>query len=206
MKAIDLSGQKFGNLTVLRIANAQNKNGRYYECLCDCGNRTIVLGQNLKRGITKSCGCLRTKHIVHMNFKHGGKKERLYGVWCAIRSRCNNPNNKEYNRYGGRGIKCCDSWKEYMSFREWAISNGYKEGLTIDRIDNDGNYCPENCRWVTRTQQMQNTSLNVLVEHNSKTQTMSEWAKELGLNYKRFHRALRQYKLSFEKAVEYAKQ
>lgn len=204
MKLQSLVGMKFGRLTVVGIDRTLNGKLRY-ECLCDCGNKTIVFPANLKRGNTTSCGCAKTEHIVKLNKKHGEKHTKLYGVWCGIRARCNNPNNKEYQRYGGRGIKCCEEWSDFVFFREWAYANGYSDGLTIDRIDNEKGYCPENCKWSNYYEQANNTSTNVFVEYNGETHTMSEWAKLLNLNYKRLHRAFRQYKYSFEKAVEYAK-
>lgn len=204
MKFQDLSGRKFGRLIVLGIDRSLNGKLRY-KCLCDCGNEVIVFPTNLKRGNTKSCGCVRIETILATKKKHGEKNTKLYGVWCGIRSRCNNPNNKEYHRYGGRGINVCDEWSEFVNFREWAYNNGYSENLSIDRIDNNGDYCPSNCKWSNRYEQANNTSTNVFVEYNCQTHTLSEWAKMLNLNYKRLHRAYRNYGYSFEKSIEYAK-
>lgn len=204
MKFTDLTGMRFGNLTVLSVDRTLNKKLRY-KCRCDCGKETFVFPMNLKRGNTTSCGCIRTKKLVSRNKVHGEKKTKLYGVWCAMRSRCNNQNNAEYYRYGGRGISCCDEWSNFVPFKEWAMQNNYQEGLSIDRIDNNGNYCPENCKWSSRYEQANNTSTNVFVKYNNQVNTLSNWAKILKLNYKRLHRAYRNYGYSFEKSIEYAK-
>ena len=127
------------------------------------------------------------------NYKlHGGKKEHLYMVWCTIKQRCLNPNNKQYSYYGGRGITICDEWvNDYSAFREWSTNNGYQKGLQIDRIDNDGNYEPSNCRWVDRKTQSNNKSSNILLSYNGKTQTLQQWSEETGIStdalYYRYH-------------------
>lgn len=127
------------------------------------------------------------------NYKlHGGKKEHLYMVWCTMKQRCLNPNNKQYAYYGGRGIAICDEWvNDYSAFREWATDNGYQKGLQIDRIDNDGNYEPSNCRWVDRITQSNNKSSNIVLEYNGKSQTLQQWSEEIGVStdalYYRYH-------------------
>lgn len=114
---------------------------------------------------------------------HNGKHTKLYRVWCGIKERCNNPNNKKYYRYGGRGIAVCEQWQDdFDSFRSWALSNGYEEGLTIDRVNNDDNYSPDNCRWVTRREQNRNYSRNHMITYNGKTQCISDWEAETGIN------------------------
>lgn len=114
---------------------------------------------------------------------HNGKHTKLYRVWCGIKERCNNPNNKKYYRYGGRGITVCEQWQDdFDSFRSWALSNGYEEGLTIDRVNNDDNYSPDNCRWVTRREQNRNYSRNHMITYNGKTQCISDWEAETGIN------------------------
>lgn len=179
MKADNLTGKRFGRLVVLELAEPLNGKRRF-KCLCDCGNIAIVFSSNLKRGNTTSCGCARVNKIVTLNKKHGMKGTKLYGIWMAMRSRCNNPNNKAFHRYGGRGIKCCQQWEEFSSFLEWATANGYKEGLSLDRIDNDGPYAPENCRWATNEQQSTNTSKNVFLTYQGETKTLSQWCKVVG--------------------------
>jgi len=118
-----------------------------------------------------------------MGEKHGGCGTRLYRIWKDMRRRCNNPNRPDYSRYGGRGITVCAEWDDFAVFRDWAEASGYNDALTIDRIDNDGNYTPGNCRWVTIQRQSYNTRRNVFVTHSGKTQTLTEWAKETGINY-----------------------
>lgn len=119
------------------------------------------------------------------NYKHGLRKTRLFSIWINIRTRCNNPNSNRYGRYGGRGIKVCEEWNtDFLTFRDWALSNGYRDDLTIDRIDNDGNYCPENCRWVTLKEQARNTKRNVTVELSGEEKTLIEWCELYGINYK----------------------
>jgi len=112
---------------------------------------------------------------------HGCSKTKLYGVWCGMKERCNNPNNKRFDRYGGRGIKVCDDWNDFSTFQLWSIQNGYRDGLTIDRINNDGMYSPDNCRFVTRAEQNRNYSRNHLITYNGETKCIADWANETGI-------------------------
>ena len=115
--------------------------------------------------------------------RHGMKRKKIYRVWCAMKERCNNPHNKRYKNYGSRGISVCDSWsKSFMCFDKWAKGAGYKEGLTLDRINNDGNYCPENCRWITRREQNRNYSRNHKITYNGETLCISDMADKYGVN------------------------
>ena len=152
----DLTGLTFGRFTVI----SREKNRRYgdshftmWMCHCSCGKDTIVSGTALRTGRSKSCGCANHEKLKHLATVHGGHKTRLYFVWTAMLARCKNSNNRNYSNYGGRGISVCDAWSDYVKFRDWALSSGYdpkaKRGeCTIDRINPDGNYCPENCRFV----------------------------------------------------------
>lgn len=163
---INLLGHKYNRLTVIKYLGKVGKE-HSWECKCDCGNTTTAVTSKLRHGGKKSCGCLnneiRAKRFSEMRFTtHGGHKERLYQIWRAMKARCNNPNNKKYKFYGGRGIIVCDEWsKNYSAFREWSLNNGYnpsapKWECTIDRIDSDGNYEPNNCRWVDMNIQHEN--------------------------------------------------
>ena len=156
---IDLTGQRFGRLTVVERAPDQVlSNGKHivrWTCSCDCGNETAVLGENLRYGHTKSCGCLRAD-LLSRPKKHALVGSKLYGVWAGMIQRCENPKQEHYKNYGGRGIRVCDEWHDFRNF--WAdMHDGYAEGLQIDRIDTDGNYEPGNCRWATRSVNMRNT-------------------------------------------------
>lgn len=143
---INIVGRKFGMLTVIRRLE-NRKTIVMWLCKCECGNTTEVSSQSLRTGHTKSCGCYRRSGMFFTT--HRLSRSPLYTVWCAIKARCNNNNNQAWYRYGGRGIKICEKWDDPETFIEWAVSAGWKPGLQIDREDNDGDYCPENCRFVT---------------------------------------------------------
>jgi hypothetical protein len=180
----DMIGKRFGLLTVLEKAEQRNSRGlNCYICQCDCGNKVTVCGRDMTRGHTQSCGCLR-KNIAHNRLvKHNGCGSRLYSIWKSMNSRCNNENTNYYKHYGGKGVKICDSWKDYAVFKEWALANGYNDNLTLDRIDFNGDYCPENCRWLTMKEQSNNRSSNHRITYKGMTKTISEWAEYFGLSY-----------------------
>lgn len=171
----DLTGQRFGKLTVIKKSSQIGEPVKW-ECLCDCGNTTFVTTRNLKKGNTKSCGCLK--------LKHGLTQTRIYRIWKDMKQRCYNPNNKFYNNYGGRGIKICNEWYNDVNvFYNWAVNNGYNDSLEIDRINNNCGYSPENCRWITHQEQQYNKRSNRLVEYNGELKPLMTWVKELGLDY-----------------------
>ena len=183
-KVIDLTGKRFGKLTVIEKHSQDKWGGWNWLCRCDCGNETVVSGGHLRGMKTKSCGCSRKES---KNFSHKMTGSRIYSIWQAMKSRCYYEKSKTFKYYGGRGIKVCDEWKNsFISFYEWSMKNGYDENAergqcTIDRIDVNGNYEPNNCRWATIKQQANNTRRNHFIEYNGKTQTVSQWANELGV-------------------------
>lgn len=197
----DLSGNRYGRL--LAIKPIRKNNGIYWICRCDCGNTTEVLPQHLKRGLIRSCGCLR-RDVSSKAKKHGWSGTRIYKEWKGIKDRCLNPKNTAYKNYGGRGIKICDEWlgeEGPENFINWALSNGYDDTLTIERKDVDGNYCPENCCWIPLGEQALNTRNNVYLEYNGESKPISQWAKEYGINYQVFHNRVRNLGWSMEKAL-----
>lgn len=180
MKLIDLTGEKFGNLTVIgRGENSKDGHVRW-KCKCDCGKikEKPVSAQDLKNGKVVSCGCVHHQKITI----HNGSKERLYQTWKSMLKRCENSNCTTFHNYGKRGIKVCDEWHDYLTFKEWALSSGYKENLTIDRINVNGNYTSDNCRWVTPKEQANNKRTNIITTINGNTHTLAEWAELAGIN------------------------
>ena len=150
-------GEKYNKLTVIEKTDIRKRRSVVYKCKCDCGNITYVTSTNLKYGYIKSCGCYQKEQASKTNKKHGLSNTKLFYVWQDMKGRCNNPNHHAYKDYGGRGIKICDEWQnDFMSFYTWAINNVYKEKLTIDRKNNNGNYEPNYCRWTTMKIQCQN--------------------------------------------------
>ena len=186
-------GARFGRLTVIEKAPSANKNGRWL-CKCDCGNYTTVYGCNLKKGDTTSCGCYQKESASARQTKHGKSHSRLHNIWLTMRRRCSK-NNLRYSRnYSGRGITICEEWDDFENFSKWAEENGYRDDLSIDRIDVDGNYCPENCRWATHTEQQNNKRSNRRITYEGETHTLAEWAAIKGIKYgtvyQRFYQGL----------------
>lgn len=182
MKANDLIGQKFGMLTVVSRA-ANNKYGKaMWNCVCECGRKPKkpISTDRLKSGNSKSCGCYRFGNKFSVT--HGEKKTRLWREWSGMKNRCSK-NFKFHKNYYDRGISVCEEWKSYIAFRNWALSNGYDDGLTLDRINNDKGYSPDNCRWATMKQQSNNRRTNKYITANSETRTMKEWAEYSGIKY-----------------------
>lgn len=166
-KLIDISGQRFGRLTVVKRSHVDKDNFVRWECLCDCGNTYFGRSYELRKGTVRSCGCLESENRNNIANKsiHGLSKLPIYKVWKSIKSRCYRKTDKRYFRYGGRGISVCEEWvNDPESFILWANANGYKEGLSIDRINNNGNYSPDNCRFTTTAKNNRNSSNTHLTE------------------------------------------
>lgn len=191
----DLTGQTFGRLTVIAPHSCGERQMKYI-CQCECGNVKIVRPDSLLYGATKSCGCLKKEHDkINLAANHSHKQSctRLYDIWQGMKHRCYNKHNAKYHRYGGRGITVCDEWKnDFKAFYDWAVSNGYDEKLTIDRIDNDGNYQPNNCRWSTVKEQCNNRETNIKITIGNSTRSLQEWCDIFEVDYKkinaRYHR------------------
>ena len=175
-----------------------------WQCECDCGAAVTVAGKYLRNGDTKSCGCYnkdRTKAMGKNNKIHGDTGTRLWYIWKNMLKRCNKPNDKSYVNYGGRGIKVCPEWQDYKVFKSWAIRSGYSETLTIDRINNDGGYEPQNCRWVTMAVQSRNKRNNVLITYNGEILCLSDWAKKQGFGVDTLWHRLNKYNMGVERAL-----
>lgn len=205
MKLENLIGKRYGRLLVVK-EEGKGYHKRIWLCKCDCGNYKTYSTSVLNSGTIKSCGCYK-KDIAIKNFtKHNMYKTKIYYVYYGIKDRCYNKKAKAYKNYGDKGIKVCDEWLDgFINFYNWAIANGYKEGLTIDRIDSNGNYEPSNCRWVDRIIQNNNTNRNHYITYNGEAKTISEWARYLGMNRQTLQGRLRNghsIKEAFEKPIE----
>lgn len=190
-KAIDMTGKRFGKLTVLRRSGNTQDGSAVWECRCDCGNLTQVKGNSLRSGVTKSCGCgiVEGLKLGWGHKTHGETNTRLYGIWCGIKQRTSPNADKRHKKdYYLRGIRVCDEWaNSFEEFRDWALANGYDENApfgecTIDRIDNDGNYCPDNCRWISNKEQARNKSNNRNYTYNGETHNITDWARKLDVS------------------------
>jgi hypothetical protein len=182
----DLKGQKFGKLTALEPVGKNKKRCVLWRCICECGNESVVASDALSSGRIKSCGCLRLENLRRAfkenggHCQHGMHGTRLYSSWRGMLNRCQNTSDPEkFQTYGGRGISVCQEWHEFEPFRKWALQNGYAAELTLDRIDVNGDYCPENCRWATPKQQARNRRDNVTYQGRC----LAEWAEEVGIGY-----------------------
>lgn len=178
----NLTGLRFGRLTVLEFVPTEDRHSHWL-CKCDCGNEKTIDAQKLLSFSTKSCGCWKIEKIVKHSTKHNGKGTRLYEIWKNMKQRCLNTHNPHYQDYGGRGIKMCNEWLgDFSTFRDWAFANGYSDDLSIDRIDNNGNYKPTNCRWTDRKNQCNNRRSNIFVVFNNKQITISEASQLTGIH------------------------
>lgn len=180
-----LEGQRFGRLVAVKEVGRTNNGNAKWLCKCDCGGQKVVASYALRIGRTQSCGCIKAEQ----NYAKGTHHETgspIYKLWSCVKNRCYNQNDPKYPQYGGRGITVCDEWKtNYESFRDWCQDNGYKKGLTIDRVNVNGNYCPQNCRFSTQKVQQNNRTNNHLLSFRGETHTMAEWSDILGIPYRR---------------------
>lgn len=179
----DITNQRFGRLVAIRPEFKDKRNHWHWLCRCDCGNEKVIALSSLTRGLTRSCGCLdKEAHLLRPNAAtHGMTGTRLHRIWKAMKTRCYNPNTYDYKTYGAKGIRVCDEWKnDFMAFHDWAINNGYSDKLSIDRIEVNGDYCPENCRWASDVTQANNKASTRYVEYNGKSYTLTELSQMTG--------------------------
>lgn len=195
----DLTGERFDRLLVLQ-RDGCNKHGQVkWWCKCDCGVQKHVLGMCLSRGETRSCGCLHKESTAQINLKHGMTRTPIYAIWRSMMNRCHLPSNHAFGRYGGRGINVCQRWQDFEQF--YADMGAAPEGMSLDRVNNDGDYSPENVVWATAKQQANNRRSNVVLEHSGKKQTMQQWCDELGLKIGTVWARLNVYGYSVEKSL-----
>lgn len=179
----DLIGRRFDRLTVVEFVGRDLGGRSRWRCRCDCGGESIADGYNLKSGQVRSCGCLQRAAAREAVTRHGMSDSRLYRIWSGMHQRCENQNMPHYSNYGGRGISVCDEWSEFENFRNWALSHGYSDDLTIDRSNNNLNYSPNNCRWADVITQQNNTRKNHHFTYGDETKTIAEWSRCLGIRY-----------------------
>ena len=186
----DLTGQKFGRLTAIGVQDT-NTRKTYWVCKCDCGNVKVARSDSLQSGAIQSCGCMKKEQDrinLEANHKHKMSHTRPYEIWLGMKKRCYNQNDARYDMYGGRGITVCDEWlHDFSAFYSWAISHGYSDELTIDRIDNDKGYSPENCRWADAKTQCRNRSTNIRIKIGNASKTLMEWCEIFELDYSTIH-------------------
>lgn len=202
-KKINLIGQRFGRLTVIQESTVRKGHSVAWVCQCDCGQITKPLSSDLLRqGHIKSCGCYGKEIRSATHKTHGMSRTRLYSCYRDMLNRCFREKTSCFENYGGRGITVCDEWRNsFEAFQKWALSNGYSDELTLDRVDPDGNYCPENCRWATDEEQGNNKRNNRLLTYNGKTQSLSQWARENGIKTTTLFMRLYKYGWTVEDAL-----
>lgn len=185
-KVVDLTGKRFGRLTVISLGKKLPNGLSTWMCQCDCGKTKEARGALLRKGATQSCGCLNRERVIETNKSRRVCREedkRLHNIWALMKYRCNTKSSPDYPLYGARGIIVCPEWTDsFAAFRDWAFASGYRDDLTIDRKDTNGNYCPENCRWATAKEQALNRRDNVFIEIDGEKKAVTEWAKEYGID------------------------
>lgn len=201
-------GMKFGKLTVMKEDGRDPNGCVIWLCECDCGNEFRTTSTYLKRGFSTSCGCDTKNKMIKSHKTHGESNDKLYRTWQNMKNRCYYPQSREYHNYGGRGIIVCQEWKQdYTSFRDWAFSNGYDPNLkfgecTLDRINVNGNYEPNNCRWITNKEQQNNRRDNQYIEYHDEIKTLTEWSNILGINASTLRSRINISHWSIKKAFE----
>lgn len=203
---IDIKSNRFGRLIAVDIIEKPDDRpkGVYWKCVCDCGNIKIVSSSSLRRNLTKSCGCLNLETTGRLNRSHGLSKTRLHKIWEMMRLRCNLPTYTYYNDYGGRGITVCNTWNNsFIEFYNWANQNGYDEQLTIERIDVNGNYEPDNCTWATRLQQGRNKRNTIKINDNGEYLTIRELSEKYNIHESNLYHRLNKMKLALNEALNY---
>ncbi len=204
-KEFDITGQKFGRLTAIRLERIEPRKGggttHYWVCRCECGIEKIIRKAQLLNGKTNSCGCLQKEKAREVNKTHGLRKTKLYKKWLDIKKRCYNKNSQYYYCYGARGIKVCDEWlNDFKAFYDWSMANGYRDNLTIDRIDVNSNYEPSNCRWVSQKVQNRNSRHCHYLTYNNETHCLTEWAEIKNISADKIRNRLKR-SWSVEKAL-----
>lgn len=197
-----IEGNKYGMLTAIRNTHKHYRNTKalLWEFRCDCGTIKELPVAIVARGDIRSCGCYQKSHPT--NITHGESNSRLYNLWCAMKNRCYNKKMRMYYNYGGRGITVCDEWRNsYEAFRDWAYANGYNDTLTLDRIDNNSGYSPENCKWSTQKEQNRNKRNNVLLTYNGETKTAQEWSEIVGIKAHTIFARIHDYGYTDEEAL-----
>lgn len=195
MNKIELKGQKIGRLMVIEECGKDKHRNILWRCKCDCGNEVIAKGCDLNRKHLLSCGCYQKEMASKANITHGAtinrKTPKLYMVWSDMRARCHNKKHHAYKWYGGKGVNVCQDWLDYINFQKWAYQNGYEEGLTIDRIDSDKDYCPENCRWATRKEQSNHLSSCVFFKFNNELLNITQFCEKYYVTPSTFYKYAR---------------
>lgn len=189
---VDYTNKKFNRWTVKYFVGQNSNGAAIWHCICDCGTEKDLTVSTIQSGQSKSCGCLKSEVTAKRNTIHGMSKTRLYNEWTGMKDRCYNPNCEFYSYYGGKGISICNDWKDdFVKFRDWALQHGYSDSLTIDRINNDKDYCPENCRWVTSKIQANNRTNNILVCYNGEWRTIGYVMKKTKKTYNQVYHYFR---------------
>lgn len=191
---VDITGQRYDRLVAVRQTTERTQSGGVkWLFRCDCGSEKVIAANSVRSGMVKSCGCMAKPH--------GMTGTRLYNIWVDMRQRCQNENYTDFHLYGGRGIRVCEEWQQFLPFYDWAMASGYQDNLSVDRKDVNGNYEPQNCRWATAKEQANNTRKNRLVTINGKAKSIDEWCKQYGISKASVYRRVRTFGMTYEEAL-----